>query len=566
MLKARPIRRRAAGAVGALGSGVAPVLARLYAARGITDAAELELALCGLVPVSRLDGVEAAAALVADRVEAGERIVVIGDFDADGATSTALLVRVLRQAGADVHFRVPDRARHGYGLSPELVRETKPLGARLVVTVDSGINCHAGVALARALGMDVLVTDHHLPGERLPAASAVVNPNLPGQAFSSRCLAGVGVAFYLAAALLRRLGRDAAAAAALLDLVALGTVADLVPLDRNNRILVEQGLRRIRAGAALPGIEALLRAGGRDPRDAVAGDLGFAAGPRLNAAGRLHDMSLGIECLLADDPAAARELAGRLSRLNEDRKRIEARMQAEAVAAVSGYEPVAGALPVAICVSGAGWHPGVVGLVASRLKERFHRPAAAFALDAGGRLKGSVRSVPGLHVRDALAGVDVARPGLIERFGGHAMAAGLTLRADGLDEFREAFTAAVLRQLDADGLDGALLSDGELAEHEIDLPTAELLRRAGPWGQGFPEPLFDGRFRVIDARVVGEDHLQLRLRPAPGERTVEAIAFRQADRLAGLRPEHLRVAYRLGVNEYNGMRRPQLVVEYFEPA
>jgi single-stranded-DNA-specific exonuclease len=567
VLSRRPLHRRPvdAAALAALG-GLDPVLARLFAARGVRAPAELELGLAGLAPVGSLEGVEVAAELVAGHLLDGRNILVVGDFDADGATSTALLIRVLRALGGTPAYLVPDRFVHGYGLSPALVRDAAVHEPALLITVDSGINCHAGVELARELGMDVLVTDHHLPGERLPPATAIVNPALPGQAFPSRCLAGVGVAFYLAAALARRFGADRTLVPGLLDLVALGTVADLVPLDRNNRILVEHGLRRIRAGACCPGVTALLAAGKRDPGAAVTSDLAFAAGPRLNAAGRLDDMSVGIECLLSDDAGRAAELAALLSGLNEERKEIEARMQQEALKAVAGLEPGPGELPAVLCVHRKGWHSGVVGLVAARLKERYHRPAVAFAEDEGGLLKGSARSIPGLHIRDALADVDARHPGLIERFGGHAMAAGLTLAPAGLAQFREALATEVAARLEPGALDGALLSDGELPEASFCLATAELLRDAAPWGQGFPEPLFDGVFELLDARVVGADHLKLRLRSPGGQRILDGIAFRQAERLGGARPSRLRLAYRLGVNDYAGLRSVQLVVEYLEPA
>jgi len=542
-----------------------PVVARLYAARGIRRAEDADLGLAGLLPVGSLDGIDEATELLHRHSAAGNRVLVVGDFDADGATSTALLVRILSGLGSDVGYLVPDRFAHGYGLSPSLVEEASARQPALILTVDSGINCHAGVALARRKGIDVLVTDHHLPGETRPEASAILNPNLPGQTFGSRHLAGVGVAFYLAAALLKAFGRDPRAAAERLDLVALGTVADLVRLDRNNRILVDHGLRRIRSGAACAGILALLATGNRDPREAVAADLGFVAGPRLNAAGRLDDMSVGIECLLADDPARAAELAGVLAGLNEERKSIEARMQEEAVRAVAGIDPAGGGLPPVLCLYRQGWHQGIVGLVASRLKERFHRPAVAFGDDDSGCLKGSARSVPGLHIRDVLAAVDARQPGLIERFGGHAMAAGLTLRADRLEDFRAALESEVASHAEDVDFSGTILSDGELRDEEFDLSTAQALRGAGPWGQGFPEPLFDGRFQLVDVRVVGANHLKMRLRPAGGKRIVDAIAFRQADRLAGRRPEMVHCAYRLDVNDYGGLRSAQLVVDYLEP-
>jgi single-stranded-DNA-specific exonuclease len=567
LLSARPIRRRSVDeAIVARLCGVSPVLARLYAARGIRDVAELELGLAGLAPVSSLDGVEAAAELVAEHLAQGRRILIVGDYDADGATSTALLMRALRGFGGAPEYLVPDRFVHGYGLSPALVRDAALRRPALLITVDSGINCHAGVALARELGLEVLITDHHLPGARLPSATAIVNPALPGQTFPSRCLAGVGVAFYLAAALARRLGADRGLVPGLLDLVALGTVADLVPLDLNNRILVTHGLRRIRAGACRPGITALLSAGKRDPRMAGTMDLAFAAGPRLNAAGRLDDMSVGIECLLSDDPTRAAELAALLSNLNEERKQIEGRMQQEALQGIIGLDQEAGAAAPVLCVHRPGWHSGVVGLVAARLKERFHRPVVAFAAEENGMLKGSARSVPGLHIRDALADVDARHPGLIERFGGHAMAAGLTLAPAGLAQFRDALAQEIAGRLEPGALDGTIYSDGELAEESLNLATAELLQHAAPWGQGFPEPLFDGCFELIDARIVGADHVKLKLRVVGGRRNLEGIAFRQAERLGGARPSRLRLAYRLGVNDYAGVRSAQLVVEYFESA
>jgi single-stranded-DNA-specific exonuclease len=566
-LKCRPIRRRPVNEAALVAlHGLPPLLARLYAARGVRTPSDLDLGLAGLAPVGGLEGVAEGAALVARHLEQGKRILIVGDFDADGATSTALLVRTLRGLGGAPEYLVPDRFIHGYGLSPALVRDAAARRPGLLITVDSGINCHAGVALARELGIDVLVTDHHLPGVTLPPATAIVNPALPGQGFPSRCLAGVGVAFYLAAALARGLGADRGLVPGLLDLVALGTVADLVPMDRNNRILVSQGLQRIRAGACRPGILALLNAGKRDPRDAVTTDLAFAAGPRLNAAGRLDDMSVGIECLLSDDAMRAAELAARLSGLNEARKDIEARMQQEALAAIDGLGREPGELPPVLCVHRAGWHSGVVGLVAARLKERYHRPAVAFAEDGSGLLKGSARSIPGLHIRDALADVAARNPGLIARFGGHAMAAGLSLAVHDLHAFREALVLEVSARLEPGALEGAITTDGELAEEAFGLATAELLRAAVPWGQGFPEPLFDGRFELLEARIVGLDHLKLRLRPVGGRRILDAIAFRQGARLGTARPACLRLAYRLGVNEYAGIRSLQLVVEYLEPA
>jgi single-stranded-DNA-specific exonuclease len=572
----RPIRRREPDpdSLKRL-SGIDPLLARLFAARGIADPAELRNELGRLLPVGTLEGVSPAAELIAFHLRERHRILVVGDFDADGATSTALMIRVLRACGADVDYLLPNRFVHGYGLTPGLVAEARAREPALIITVDSGIACNPGVEAARSAGIDVLVTDHHLPPQQLPPASVIVNPNLAGCRFGSRNLAGVGVAFYVLAALVRRLesdggaghGRPAPPSPGLwLDLVALGTVADMVPLDRNNRILVAEGLRRLRAGRGTPGIAALLEAGGRRLESTVSSDLGFAAGPRLNAAGRLDDMAVGVECLLADDPASAARLAGMLSDLNTERKEIEKHMQNQAIESVEklaarmGGEP----LPLVLCLYQEHWHPGVVGLVASRIKDRFHRPVVAFASDAEGRLKGSARSVRGLHVRDVLTDVDARHPGMIERFGGHAMAAGLTLSGPALEPFRRALERAVADRAEGADLSGVLTTDGELPPDRLDLATAELLRTAGPWGQGFPEPLFDGEFRVRDARIVGGRHLRCRLEPEGG-RPVQAIFFGFGTHAAPAPGARVRAVYRLDVNDYRGVRSAQLVVEHMAP-
>ena len=512
-----------------------PVLERVYRCRAVREPADLDLSLSALLPWQALGGIFEAVDLLADALSRRRRILVVGDFDADGATSAAVAVLGLRALGAaDVGYMVPNRFEFGYGLTPEIVALAARAAPELLVTVDNGISSVEGVDAARELGMDVLVSDHHLPGERLPAANAIVNPNLVQDAFPSKALAGCGVAFYLLVALRARL-RDAGwfeatatpepKLAELLDLVALGTVADVVPLDRNNRILVEQGLRRIRAGRARPGVTALLEVAGRDPARVVASDLGFAAGPRLNAAGRLTDMSLGIECLLCDDPAAARRMAGQLDALNRERRDIEATMQSEALAALE------------------------------------HLPAAADESE----IKGSARSVPGLHVRDALDAVAARHPGLVQRFGGHAMAAGLSLREADFEAFAAAFDAVVQERLDARDLEGELLTDGRLDAAHMTLELAEVLRAGGPWGQGFPEPLFEGEFGVAGARIVGERHLRLRLQAEAGAVPLEAIAFNVDD--AGRAPPggRVRAAYRLDVNEYRGQRGLQLRVEYLEP-
>lgn len=553
-------------------SGLPPVLRRVYAGRGVAHPDELRQELGALAPTDGLHGLEAAVDCLTRAVMDDRRILVVGDFDADGASSCALALLALRGMGAQhVDYLVPNRFEYGYGLSPEIVAEAARYAPDLLVTVDNGISSADGVAAAHAHGMEVLVTDHHLPPEHLPEARAIVNPNLPGDGFPSKHLAGVGVIFYVLAGLRQELQQqgwfaDAAPPqlGALLDLVALGTVADLVPLDHNNRILVEQGLRRIRAGRGRPGIIALLEVAGRDPSCCTATDLAFAAAPRLNAAGRLDDMAVGIECLLAASAAQAAELAGRLDALNRERRSIESRMEEEAVAGVKALTDTLadGGAPPGICVTDETWHQGVVGIVASRLKERFHRPVVAFAPVAAGELKGSARSVPGLHMRDVLERVATDYPGLIERFGGHAGAAGLTLRTDHFAAFREAFVAAVDAALPAEGRDGVHETDGPLQPGELTLELACALRDAGPWGQGFPEPSFDGRFRVQQARVVGQRHLKMRLQPEEGDTVVDAIAFRALDAGWDERlPSRIHAVYRLDVNRWQGRETVQLVVE-----
>jgi single-stranded-DNA-specific exonuclease len=564
-----PLRvvRRASGASEALGAGLHPVLRRVYRGRGITSAAQLDTSLERLTPVSTLESIEPAVELLLAQREAG-RILVIGDFDADGATSTALMVRALRAWGFTVDFRVPNRFAFGYGLTPEIVRVAAASAPTLIVTVDNGITSIAGVEEAHRLGIEVLITDHHLPGEHLPAARVIVNPNLPGSRFASGSLAGVGVAFYVMAALKRRLDvlgltpAGAPGVAEFLDLVALGTVADLVPLDQNNRILVAQGLKRIRAGRCVPGIRALLAAAGRVPERLTSADLGFALGPRLNAAGRLDDMTIGIQCLLAD-AGAAEALAAELDTLNRERRQIEARMQSEALAAVRGLDTDTGLRRSGVCLFDAGWHAGVVGLVASRVKDRVRRPVIAFALGAEGMLRGSARSVPGVHIRDVLARLEACHPGLIERFGGHAMAAGLTLERGRLDEFARLFDAQVAAWPGEGLMQDAVHTDGELALEEIALETAEALRAAGPWGQAFPEPCFDGVFTVSRARVVGERHVKMWVQ-GPRDRAFDAIAFNYLDPAAAavLPSGAHRLVYRLDVNEYQGERRLQLLVDH----
>jgi single-stranded-DNA-specific exonuclease len=576
------VRRAAATAPSALGDEMHPVLRRIYAARGIIDSAQLGLALRELLPVGSLDAVERAAELLEAHQRRGGLILVIGDFDADGATSTALVVRALRSWGfANVNFLVPNRFEFGYGLTPEIVALAAQQHPALIITVDNGISSNAGVAAARTAGIDVLITDHHLPGAALPLANVIVNPNVPGSAFASRALAGVGVAFYVMVALRRRLEQRSPLPAAalpsaqLLDLVALGTVADVVPFDANNRILVAQGLARIRAGRCVPGISALLEVARRERASVVAADLAFAVAPRLNAAGRLTDMSIGIRCLLSEDESEARALALELDTLNNERRSIEARMQAEARSAVRSLrDPESSVRRAGVCLFDPSWHQGVVGLVASRVKERLRRPVIAFAPADELTLRGSARSIPGIHIRDVLDAIAARDGNLIQRFGGHAMAAGLTLPIAQLDAFARAFDAECERALNLRGSPDVIETDGELSELELSLPTAQALREGGPWGPGFPEPLFDGHFRIRSARLVGERHLKLGLAAPEGRGQFDAIAFNfldaenagDTDEAAALPSGLIRLVYRLDSNEYAGERRLQFVIEHLLPA
>ncbi len=576
MTPVRRIRRRQpVQPAGDWPDSVPPLLRRIYAARGAAEPALARPRLAGLPAPAGLRGIDAAVELLAGAIAGNRRILVVADFDCDGATACAVAVRGLRMLGArNVVHAVPNRMVHGYGLSPSLVEEVAALEPELLLTVDHGIACHAGIAAARARGWQVVVTDHHLPGEQLPDADAIVNPNQHGCGFSGKALAGVGVVFYVLLALralLRR--RDAFTGAEpdlaeLLDLVAVGTIADLVPFDASNRALVAAGLRRLRAGQGAPGLRALVEVAGRDPRALSAADIGYAVAPRLNAAGRLEDMALGIECLLCDDPARARELARTLDAINSERRSVQAAMVDEAEAAVAAcvLDDDGAAGRVAWCLFDPQWHPGVVGLVASKLKDRLHRPVVAFAPAApdGELLRGSARSIPGFHMRDALAAVDVAEPGLIERFGGHAMAAGLTLRADRLPRFEEAFRRQAAAALDDSLLQSVIDSDGELEPAEFDRFHAEALRDGGPWGQAFPEPVFDGEFELLDFRQVGERHLRMRLRAAGRSGALKAIHF------GGWRdqppPSRVRLAFRLACDDWRDARDIQLVVDHLEPA
>ncbi|MDP2398323.1 MAG: single-stranded-DNA-specific exonuclease RecJ [Burkholderiales bacterium] len=542
-------------------AGLSPFMARIYAARGISDTAQLTLDLSRLIPPERLLNLGTMAGLLADAITERKKLLIVADYDADGATACAVGLRALRLFGADVDYLVPNRFEYGYGLTPEIVQlaaeRKKP---DVLITVDNGIASIDGVAEANRLGMKVLVTDHHLPGDALPDAWCIINPNQPGCGFPSKNLAGVGVMFYLMLALraeFRRRGAYAAKPAeprldTLLDLVALGTVADVVKLDDNNRLLVQQGLQRMRAGRAQPGITALFNAAGRDISRAGAYDLGFVAGPRLNAAGRLTDMSLGIECLTTDDAPRAADIARQLDQLNRQRRDIEADMQASALATMDDVEP-----GYSLSLFDPQWHQGVIGILASRLRERFHRPTFAFAAAGNGELKGSGRSIPALHLRDALDLVSKRHPELIVRFGGHAAAAGLTLHENGFNTFRDAFEAVTRDLLTPADLDREWITDGELPCADLNLDNAAALADA-VWGQGFPEPRFHDRFEVTSQRVVGERHLKLRLRR--GAQAIDAMLFGHAELL----PDTVFATYRLAANHYNGAVTLQLILEHWQ--
>lgn len=572
----KTIVRREPPQIEPLGSQLPALLERIYQLRGVTSSEELEHRL-GQLLKPNFKGLGAAAALLADAVEAQANILIIGDFDADGATSCALAVTALRSMGLNsVDFLVPNRFEYGYGLTPEIVKVASAMAPDVIITVDNGISSIEGVKAAKELGIAVVVTDHHLPASELPEADAIVNPNQPGCEFPSKSLAGVGVIFYVMNALRAELrARDWFNAelsepnmASLLDLVALGTVADVVPLDHNNRILVAQGLQRIRAGAARPGIRAMLEVAGRQPHRLVASDLGFAIGPRLNAAGRLDDMSLGIQCLLCESEPLAREMALSLDELNRDRKSIESGMQQEALKMLQQLEvDDIDSLPWGLCLYDPGWHQGVIGILASRIKDRHHRPVIVFADAGDGQIKGSARSIPGLHIRDALDAVAARHPDLLQKFGGHAMAAGMTLVQERFDDFKKAFDAEVRRQLQPQDLEAVLVSDGELGPDDVNLVLAAQLREAGPWGQHFPEPLFDGEFHLVQQRLVGEKHLKMTVAlDTAGQQLVDAIAFNvDLQQWPDPSVKRVRLAYRLDVNEFRGRETVQLLVEYLEP-
>ncbi|MCV6603971.1 MAG: single-stranded-DNA-specific exonuclease RecJ [Porticoccaceae bacterium] len=554
---------------------ISPLLQRIYAARGLRDDSQLQNQLKHLPSPGLLKGIEGAVDLLCAALSQQQSVLIVGDFDCDGATSTALSLLALNSMGFQrVDYLVPNRFEYGYGLTPEIVELAAANRPDLIVTVDNGISSIAGVEAAQRAGIKVIVTDHHLPGEQLPTADAIVNPNQPGCEFPGKNLAGVGVVFYVLSALRARLrqqnwfaqqGIPEPGMATWLDLVALGTVADVVPLDRTNRILVHQGLQRIRAGCCRPGILALMSAAGRDHRRAVAMDFGFFVGPRLNAAGRLDDISHGIECLLTDSPDMAREFARELDGLNRDRKLIEAQMQKEALSLVEALQLDEDGLPWGVCLYNPDWHQGVVGLLASRIKEKVHRPVIAFADEGEGHIKGSARSIPGLHIRDALDAVAARYPGLLSKFGGHAMAAGMSLPLEKLEDFSAAFDDEVRRQLCDDDLQAVLHSDGEMEPADFNLQQIEQLRDAGPWGQHFPEPVFDGEFRLVQQRIVGDKHLKLVLAHDSGE-AIDAIAFNiDLNQWPAPQIQRVHCVFKPDINEWRGRRSVQLLVDQIVP-
>lgn len=557
------------------GQNLPPLLRRLYAARGVTSDDQLSYTLKHLASPMDLRGVDRAVALLAEAITDQQRVLVLGDFDADGATSTAVAMLGLGMLGLnDIDFRVPSRFSDGYGLTPGIIHRLRDEGALpdLLVTVDNGISAVEGVRVARELGIRVVVTDHHLAGETLPDADAIVNPNQPGCPFLSKNAAGVGVMFYVLTALRKHLREQGLLPEPqpnlgnLLDLVALGTVADVVPLDHNNRIFVEQGLRRIRQGEARPGILALLEVAGRDHTEISSTDLGFVVGPRLNAAGRLDDMSVGIACLLADSRDEAQRLARELDTFNRERRTIEKDMKTQAQDLLASMSLDIEGLPWGLALFDTDWHQGVIGILAARIREQTHRPTIAFAPDDNGEdIKGSARSIPGLHIRDVLAAVDARHPGMMKKFGGHAMAAGMTLSRGDLDAFSDAFDRAVRDTLRAEDLEAAITTDGPLSPDELHLETATLLKRAGPWGQHFPEPLFDGNFRVVSQRIVGENHLKLVLQPEEGGDIIDGIAFNTGPEVPDYTKTGARVVYKPDANTFRGRTNLQLLVDYLEP-
>ncbi|WGV99880.1 single-stranded-DNA-specific exonuclease RecJ [Vibrio sp. YMD68] len=574
------IRRRPDVDLSLLAEPMDPLLKKIYLNRGIRSAKQLDKTAKALHSYQKLDGIQLAVELLFDAIKHNQRIIIVGDFDADGATSSALSVLALRMLGcSNVDYLVPNRFEDGYGLSPEVVDQAITLGAEVIMTVDNGVSSIEGVRYAKEKGLQVLVTDHHLPGHELPIADAMVNPNLESCDFPSKSLAGVGVAFYLMMALcvhMRKVDWFLSSNMAepklmeLIDLVALGTVADVVALDENNRILVHQGLQRIRAGKARPGIQALIEVAKKDAHRLIATDFGFALGPRINAAGRLDDMSFGVELLMCNNIHAARRMASELDGLNQTRKEIEEGMKQEAMAFCERLQFGDNTeLPHGLVLFQRDWHQGVIGILASRIKEKFHRPVIAFADGGEGMIKGSCRSIPGLHMRDALDRIDTQNPGLIAKFGGHAMAAGLSIAEVDFERFSRLFDQVVKQELDDNALKGVILSDGELLPEQFSMHTAESLRAGGPWGQAFPEPMFDGEFKILHQKLVGEKHLKLMLEPLykghPTNIMIDGIAFNiDLKRWPDASVKTARVAFKLDINEFRGNQSLQLMIDYIE--
>jgi len=554
-----------------------PVLKRVYASRNIKSSKDLDYSLSSLIPFEQLSGINDAVILLQEMLEQKKRMLIIADFDADGATSCALAIRGLTAMGAkDVIYVVPNRFEHGYGLSPEIVDVALDYDPDLIITVDNGISSICGVEYARKNGVKVLITDHHLPAKELPNADVIINPQLANDKFPSKNLAGVGVIFYILLALRAKLKQeywfennniDYPNLANFLDLVALGTIADLVPLDKNNRTMVAHGLKLIKNNKSKPGIYALLNQAGRQLSKLTSSDLSFAVAPRLNAAGRLTDMSLGIECLLTDDEDDAIKIAGKLNRLNIERRKIQDNMQEEALAELEKYlQDTSGEIPYGICIYDKDWHQGVVGILASKIKEKFNRPVIVFAKENEGVLKGSARSISGLHIKDVFDEIATLHPDLILTFGGHAMAAGLTIKESEYSNFSNIFNKYANQYISSDRLEDAYLTDGELSDEDFTVPLAQAIQDAGPWGQSFPEPTFAGQFKILDKRVVGENHLKLKLQSRDNSATLDAIAFNMTDTNWPPETQQIVSTYRLGINDFQGNTQVQLFLEHIEPS
>ena len=554
-----------------------PVLKRVYASRNIKSSKDLDYSLSSLIPFEQLSGINDAVILLQEMLEQKKRMLIIADFDADGATSCALAIRGLTAMGAkDVIYVVPNRFEHGYGLSPEIVDVALDYDPDLIITVDNGISSICGVEYARKNGVKVLITDHHLPAKELPNADVIINPQLANDKFPSKNLAGVGVIFYMLLALRAKLKQeywfennniDYPNLANFLDLVALGTIADLVPLDKNNRTMVAHGLKLIKNNKSKPGIYALLNQAGRQLSKLTSSDLSFAVAPRLNAAGRLTDMSLGIECLLTDDKDDAIKIAGKLNRLNIERRKIQDNMQEEALAELEKYlQDTSGEIPYGICIYNKDWHQGVVGILASKIKEKFNRPAIVFAKENEGVLKGSARSISGLHIKDVFDEIATLHPELILTFGGHAMAAGLTIKESQYSNFSNIFNKYANQYISSDKLEDEYLTDGELSDEDFTVPLAQAIQDAGPWGQSFPEPTFAGQFKILDKRVVGENHLKLKLQSRDNSATLDAIAFNMTDTNWPPETQQIVSTYRLGINDFQGNTQVQLFLEHIEPS